>query len=160
MTEDKMIRLAGEQQQKHSDEVMRIATNRADAKRKVAEKERDMIKTSVSNCMEWIIRKLEKAEMVEVKKKGKARGRGKSNKTPSGAGKSKARPAVTDSIKPINTAVDVKFEHMGRMRNIDLGSLMNKYGINREDISEFMLSVPDSSGVNEPPQVPIPALSD
>ena len=46
-----------------------------------------MIKTRVSNCMEWIIRKLEKSEMAEVKKKSKAIGRGKSNKTPSGAGK-------------------------------------------------------------------------
>ena len=36
LTEDTMIKLAGEQQQKHSDEVMRIATNRADAKSKVA----------------------------------------------------------------------------------------------------------------------------
>ena len=100
LTEDTMIKLAEEQQQKHSDEVMRIATNRADAKRKVAEKEREMIKTRVSNCMEWIIRKLEKAEMAEVKKKGKARGRGKSNKTPSGAGKRKARPDVADSSTP------------------------------------------------------------
>ena len=110
-----------------------------------------MIKTRVSNCMKLIIRNLEKAEMAEVKKKGKARGRGKSNKTALGAGKSKARPAVADSITPINTAVDVKFEHMRRMRNIDLGSMMNKYGISREDLSEFMLSTPDSSGVNEPP---------
>ena len=63
MTEDTMIKLAEEQQQKHSDEFMRIATNRAYAKRKVAEKERETIKTRVSNCMEWIIRKLEKADM-------------------------------------------------------------------------------------------------
>ena len=63
------------------------------------------------------------------------------------------------SITPINTAVDVKFEHMGRMRNIDLGSMMNKYGISREDLSPFILSAPDSSGVNEPPHVPMPALS-
>ena len=103
--------------------------------------------------MEWIIRKLEKSEMEEVKKKGKAIGRGKSNKTPSGAVKRKARPDLDDSSTPINTAVDVKFEHMGRMRNIDLGSMMNKYGISREDISEFMLSAPDSSGVNDPPYI-------
>ena len=94
-----------------------------------------MIKTRVSNCMEWIIRKLEKAEMAEAKKKGKTRGRGKSNKNPSGAGKRKARPAVAVSSTPIKTAVDVKFEHMGRMCNIDLGSMMNKYGISREDLS-------------------------
>ena len=50
--------------------------------------------------------------------------------------------------------------HMGRMRNIDLGSMMNKYGIGREDLSEFMLSSPDISGVNEPPHVPMTALSD
>ena len=42
---------------------MSIATSRADAKRKVAEKEREMIKIRVSNCMEWILRELEKAEM-------------------------------------------------------------------------------------------------
>ena len=131
MTEDTMIKLAEEHQQKHSDEVMMIATSRADAKRKAAEKEREMIKTRVRNCMDWIIRKLEKAEMAEVKKKGTARGRGKSNKTPSGAGKSKARPAVAASSTPINTAVDVKSDHMGRMRNIDLISMMNKYGISR-----------------------------
>ena len=59
-----------------------------------------------------------------------------------------ARPAVAASSTPIDTAVDIKFEHMGRMRNIDLGSMMNKYGISREDLSEFMLSAPDSSGVN------------
>ena len=94
-----------------------------------------MIKTRVINCMEWIVRNLEKAEMTEVKKKGKARGRGKSNKTPLGAGKTKARPSVADSSTPINTSVDVRFEHMGRMRNIDLGSMMNKYGISREDLS-------------------------
>ena len=64
------------------------------------------------------------------------------------------------SSTPINTAVDVKFNHMGRMRNIDLDSMMNKYGIGREDLSEFMLSSPDISGVNEPPHVPMPALSD
>ena len=51
--------------------------------------------------------------MAEVKKKGKAIGRGKSNKTPSGAGKRKSRPAVDAYSTPINTAVDVKFEHMG-----------------------------------------------
>ena len=73
--------------------------------------------------------------MAEVKKKGKARGRGKSNKTPSGAGKRKARPDVADYSTPINTSVDVKFEHMERMRNIDLGSMMNKYGISREYLS-------------------------
>ena len=33
LTEDTMINLAEEQQQKHSDEVMSIATNRADEKR-------------------------------------------------------------------------------------------------------------------------------
>ena len=98
--------------------------------------------------------------MSEVNKKGNARGRGKLNKTPSGAGKRKARQAVAANSTPINTAVDVKFEHMGRMRNIDLGSMMNKYGISREDLSEFMLSAPDISDVNEPPHVPIPALSD
>ena len=64
------------------------------------------------------------------------------------------------SITPINTAVDVKFDHMGRMRNIDLGSMMNKYGISREYLSEFMLSAPYSSGVNEPPHVSITLLSD
>ena len=85
LTEDKMIKLAEEQQQKHSDEVMRIATNRAYANMKVSEKERKMIKTRVSNCMELITRKLEKAEMAEVKKNGKARGRGESNKNPPGA---------------------------------------------------------------------------
>ena len=47
----------------------------------------------------------------------------------------KARPAMAVSSTPINTSVDVKFEHMGRMRNIDLGSTMNKYGISREDLS-------------------------
>ena len=103
--------------------------------------------------MEWIIRKQEKAEMAEVKKKGKARGRGKSNKTPPGAGKRKARPDVSASSTPINTELYVKFEHMGRMRNIDLGSMMNKYGISREDLSEFILSAPDSSGVNEPQRI-------
>ena len=77
MTEDTMINLDEEKQQNHSDDVMRIATSRADAKRKAAEKEREMIKTRVSNCMEWILRDLEKAEMASVKKKGKARGRGK-----------------------------------------------------------------------------------
>ena len=92
---------------------MSIYTNRAYAKRKVAEKESEMIKNRVRNCMEWIIRKLEKAEMAEAKKKGKTRGRGKSNKNPSGAGKRKARPAVAVSSIPTNTAVDVKFEHMG-----------------------------------------------
>ena len=61
LTEDTMIKLSEEKQQKYSDEVMRISTNRADAKRKVTEKEREIIKTIVSNCMEWIIRKLEKA---------------------------------------------------------------------------------------------------
>ena len=126
MTEDTIINLAEQQQKKNSDEVMSISTNRSDAKRKVAEKEREMIKTRVSNCMEWIIRKLEKAEMAEVKKKGKTRGRGKPNKTPSGAEKRKAWPSVAASSTPINTAVDVKFEHMGRMRNIDLVSMMNK----------------------------------
>ena len=40
LTEDTMIKLDGEQQQKHSDDVMRIVANRSDAKRKVAEKER------------------------------------------------------------------------------------------------------------------------
>ena len=64
------------------------------------------------------------------------------------------------SSKPIITSVDLKFEHTGRMRNTDLGSMMNKYGISREDISEFMLSAPDSSGVNDPPHGPIPELSD
>ena len=114
---------------------MRISTNRADAKRKIAEKEREMIKARVSNCMEWIIRELDKAEMAEVRKKGKARGRGKSNKTSSGAGKRKTSLALAASITPINTAVDVKFEHMERMRNIDLGNMMNKYGISREYLS-------------------------
>ena len=42
-----MIKLADAQQKKHSDEVMRISTKRADAKRKVAEKEMEMIKTRV-----------------------------------------------------------------------------------------------------------------
>ena len=154
MTEDIMIKLAEEKQQRHSYEVMRNATNRADAKRKVAEKERETIKTRVSNCMEWIIRKLEKADMAEVKKNGKARGRGKSNKNPSGAEKRKMSPAVAASSTTINTAVDVKSEHMGRIRNIDLGSMMNKYGISREDLLEFMLSAPDSSGINDPPMCP------
>ena len=45
-------------------------------------------------------------------------------------------------------------EHMGRIRNIDLGSMMNKYGISREDLLEFMLSAPDSSGINDPPMCP------
>ena len=76
--------------------------------------------------MEWIIRKLEKSEMAEVKKKGKSIGRGKPNKTPSDAGKRKARPAVAASNTHINISVDLKFEHVGRMRNIDLGSMMNK----------------------------------
>ena len=58
LTEDKMIKLDEEQQQQHSDEFMRISTNGADAKSKVSEKEREIIKTRVSNCMEWIIRKL------------------------------------------------------------------------------------------------------
>ena len=58
-----MIKMADEQLQNHSDEVIRIATNRADAKRKVADKEREIIKTRVRNCMEWIIRNLDKAEM-------------------------------------------------------------------------------------------------
>ena len=49
--------------------------------------------------------------------------------------KIKARPAVDYSSTPINTSVDIKFEHMGGMRNIDLGSMMNKYGIRREDLS-------------------------
>ena len=71
-----------------------------------------------------------------------------------------ARSAVAASSTPINTAVYVKFEHMGRMRNIDLGSMMNKYGISREDISEFMLSAPNISGVNDPPHVSMPELSD
>ena len=48
---------------------------------------------------------------------------------------------------------------MGRMRNIDLGSMMNKYGISREDLSEFIISVPYRRGVNEPPHVPIPSLN-
>ena len=38
LTEDTMIKLTEEHQQKHSYEVMVIANNRADAKRKVAEK--------------------------------------------------------------------------------------------------------------------------
>ena len=60
-----------------------------------------MIKNRVSNCMEWIIRKLENSDMAEVKKKGKTIGRGKSNKTPSGAGKRKSRPDVDAYSTPI-----------------------------------------------------------
>ena len=40
LTEDTMIKLSEEQQQRHIDEVVRIVTNGADAKMKLAEKER------------------------------------------------------------------------------------------------------------------------